>query len=63
MNHLNALFGRISFFTKRLPMQMVINSLTSENLRQRYAFAWAIAYVVVDSLLLHVFVAFFDRDF
>ena len=44
-------------------MQMVINSLTSENLRLRYAFAWAIVYVVVDAYLLHVFVAFFDRDF
>ena len=63
MNHLREDFWDVQFVTKRLPMQMVINSLTSENLRQRYAFAWAIAYVVVDSLLLHVFVAFFDRDF
>ena len=63
MNHLRDLFGRISFVTKRLPMQMIINSLTSENLRQRYAFAWAIAYVVVDRGLLLNFVGNFDRDF
>ena len=42
---------------------MIINGLISRNLRLMYAFACAIAYVVVDALLLHVFVAFFDRDF
>ena len=63
MNHLREDFWDVQFVTKRLPMQMVINSLTSENLRQRYAFAWAIAYGAPDSLLLHVFVAFFYRDF
>ena len=63
MNHLREDFWDVQFVTKRLPMQMVINSLTSENLRLRYAFAWAIVYVVVDAYLLHVFVAFFDRDF